>query len=370
MAASPPDPEAGDAAARASRGVTRMLFDRLLLLLALGILLGWGSQGIFKVAPGEAAVILRLGAHHRTRVEEGYWAHLPPPLESHVLVNTGEVRTEIFGENPTRSTPGSPADVEEAELAEGITREAIQTADHNVVNVTYQLQYKIADAYAWAFSMADPAAVLHDAMEASMRSVIGKRSIDEVLSQNREQIEQEAARLLSDRLVAYSAAVGQGAAFEVERVNLEKPQAPEAVRAAFADVVSAGQDEKRAVLGATGDASEILERARSEAAEIRERAEADRDARIVEARGEAARFEALLVEYQAAPEVTRRRLYLETMEAILPEMDKVIGEPGAVHLWTGGTPALPAVAAPSKPAAPRKKPDEKPAEDEKKEAAR
>lgn len=348
MVESPPVSEPGGAVERAGRGVTRMLFDRFLLVVSLAILLAWGWQGVFKVAPGESAVILRLGAHHRTRVEAGYWVHLPPPLESHVLVDTEQMRTESFGENPTRTTPGAPSDIEEKQVAEGIKREAIQTADHNVVDVTYQLQYDIADAYAWAFSMADPAAVLHDAMEASMRHVIGKRKIDAVLSQNRSQIEQEAARLLSERLAAYSAAVGQGSAFTVERVNLEKPQAPAEVRDAFADVVSAGQDEKRAVLAATGDASEIVERARSEAAEIREQADAYRDAKIVEAKGEAARFESLLVEYRAAPEVTRRRLYLETMEAILPAMDKVIGEPGAVNLWSGWPQPAPVGAAPAK----------------------
>ena len=335
VADTPPASGAEGAADRAGRGITRILFDRFLLVVSLAILLGWGWQGVYKVEPGESAVILRLGAHHHTRHEEGYWAHLPPPLESHVLVNTGEVRTETFGENPTRSTPGAPADAEELGVAEGITREAIQTADHNVVNVTYQLQYKIADAYAWAFSLADPASVLHDAMEASMRSAIGRRTIDEVLSQKWKQVEEDAARLLSERLDAYSSSLGLGAAFEVQRVNLEKPQAPEPVREAFVDVVSAGQDEKRATFAATGDAVEIVEQARSEAAEIRERAEAYKGAKIVEARGEAARFDALLVEYQAAPEVTRRRLYLETMEAILPGMDKVIGEPGAVNLWSG-----------------------------------
>lgn len=335
VADTPPVPGSDGAAARAGRGVTRRLFDRLLLIASLAILLGWAWQGVYKVAPGESAVILRLGAHHYTRHEEGYWAHLPPPLESHVLVGTGQMRTETFGENPTRSTPGEPVDVEEKQVAQGITREAIQTADHNVVNVTYQLQYKIADAYAWAFSLADPASVLHDAMEASMRSAIGRRTIDEVMSQKWKLVEDDAARLLTERLDAYSAALGLGPAFEVQRVNLEKPQAPEPVREAFVDVVSAGQDEKRATFAATGDAVEIVERARSEAAEIRERAEAYKSAKIVEARGEAARFDALLVEYRAAPEVTRRRLYLETMEAILPGMDKVIGEPGAVNLWSG-----------------------------------
>jgi membrane protease subunit HflK len=187
--------------------------------------------------------------------------------------------------------------------------------------------------------MADPASVLHDATESAMRNVIGKRQIDEVLSQDRGDIEREAEQLLAQMLTRYSQAVGHVAAFGVERINLEKPQAPEEVREAFADVVSAGQDEKRSTLEATGDASEILERARSEAAELREQAEAYRAAKIVEAKGEAARFESLLVQYQAAPEVTRRRLYLETMEAILPEMDKVIVEKGAVNLWSNWPPS-------------------------------
>ncbi len=344
MASENPSPvESGGAAARASRGLTRRLVDGFLLIASLAVLVGWGSQGVFSLAPGESAVILRLGAYHRTRDIEGLWAHLPPPLESHVVVNTSQLRTESFGESPTRSTPGTPSDAEEGRVAEGITREAIQTADHNVVNVSYELQYKIADGYAWAYSMADPASVLHDATESAIRNVIGKREIDEVLSQDRGEVEREAERLLTGMLTSYSQAVGHVAAFEVGRINLEKPQAPEPVREAFADVVSAGQDEKRSTLTAAGDASEILERARSEAAEIHEQAEAYRGAKIVEAKGEAARFESLVVEYRAAPEVTRQRLYLETMEAILPEMDKVIVEKGTVNLWSNLPPARGAV---------------------------
>ncbi len=340
VASENPTPEqGGGAAARAGRGVTRMLIDGFLMVASLAILVGWGSQGVYSLSPGESAVILRLGAYHRTRDIEGLWAHLPPPLESHVVVNTSQLRTESFGENPTRTTPGTPSDVDEKEVAEGITREAIQTADNNVVNVSYELQYKIADGYAWAYSMADPATVLHDATASAMRDVIGKREIDEVLSQDRGEIEREAQHLLSNMLSAYSQAVGHVAAFEVQRVNLKKAQPPEPVREAFADVVSAGQDEKRSTLTAAGDASEILERARSEAAEVREQAEAYREAKIIEAKGESARFESLVVEYQASPAVTRQRLYLETMEAILPEMEKVIVEKGAVNLWSTWPPS-------------------------------
>jgi len=342
----------GDVAKRAGRGVTRMLVDGVLALVSLAILVGWGLQGVFWLDPGESAVIVRLGAYHRTRTIEGLGAHLPPPLESHVVVNVGQLQTESFGESPTRSTSGTPSDKEEKKVAEGLQREAIQTADHNVVHVSYELQYKIADGYAWAWSMADPAAVLHDATEAAMRSVVGKRTIDEVVAQNRSQIERDAERQLSEMLAAYATAVGHAPAFEVVKINLVSAQPPDEVREAFVDVVSAGQDEKRSTLAATGDASEIVERARSQAAEAREQAEAYRAATIVEAKGEAARFDALVVAYQAAPEVTRQRLYLETMEAILPGMEKVIVEPDTVNLWSSWPPPRSAADAPAVGAGP------------------
>lgn len=334
-----PSPGSRGSAAQARRGATRSFVNGLLVIVSLAILVGWASQGLFFLEPGESAVILRLGAYDRTRSLEGWWAHLPPPLESHVVVNTSAKRTESFGERPTRSTPGTPSDAEEGRVAAALPREAIQTADHNVLYVSYELQYRIADPNAWAFSLADPASVLHDATEAAMRDVVGRRDLDAVLFADRSEIEREAEKVLRGMLGGYGRAVEQETAFRIDRINLEKPQAPEEVREAFADVVSAGQDEKRLALVAQGDAAEIVERARSQAAEIREQAGAYRDARIVEARGDAARFEALLAEYEAAPEVTRRRLYLETMEAILPTMEKAIVDPDAVNLWSTWPPA-------------------------------
>ena len=319
-------------AERIGRGVTRTIFNALVLLVSLAVLLGWALQGLYQLNPGESAVILRLGAYDRTQHIEGWAWHLPPPLESREVVNTHELRTESFGAQPSRSTPGTPADEEEVDIAEQIKRDAVQTGDGNIVNVAYELQYKIGDAYAYRFAMADPGAILHDATEAAMRTVIGKKTIDAVLSQNRSEIEREAELLLKSMLDSYLADVEHATAFDVGRINLEKPQAPEAVREAFADVVSAGQDEKRSSLVAMGDAQEILERARSEVAELNEQAMAYKRAKIIEARGEAARFEALLVEYQNAPDVTRRRLYLETMEVILPGVEKLVVEPNTVNM--------------------------------------
>ncbi|MCP4903646.1 MAG: FtsH protease activity modulator HflK [bacterium] len=324
--------EQQDAAGKAGRGVTRSIVNSLVLLSALGVLVAWGASGIDTLKPGESAVILRFGAFDRTRSIEGLFVHLPPPIESAEIINTSRLRTESFGSRLQKTTPGTPSDAEESEIAQRIKRDAIQTADSNIVNVAYELQYKVGDAYAYRFSMADPGAVLHDATEAAMRNVIGKRTIDAVLSQDRSEIEREARALLGTMLTGYVTEVGHAAAFEVGRINLEKPQAPDAVREAFADVVSAGQDEKRSTLQAEGDAKEILQRAQSEAAEMHEQAEAYKRAKVVEARGEATRFVALLAEYRAAPDVTRRRLYLETMEEILPGVEKMVVEPNTVNM--------------------------------------
>jgi len=308
------------------RSVARTFFNGLLLLLCLALLGGWAYTGLYMIDPGEAAVVLRLGRYERTIFEPGLRWHLPPPLEYVEKVDVARIRRQEFGLDRTETDVGG-------EGAGGSVREsAIQTADSNIVNVAYELQYKVGDPYAYRFSMADPGAVLHDATEAAMRSVIGKRTIDAVLSQDRSEIESEARELLGEMLSSYVTDVGHESAFAVGRINLEKPQAPEAVREAFADVVSAGQDEKRSSLEASGDAQEILQRARSEAAELREQAEAYKRAKIIEARGEATRFEALVAEYQLAPEVTRRRLYLETMEEILPGIEKMVVEPNTVNM--------------------------------------
>jgi modulator of FtsH protease HflK len=303
-----------DAATEAGRGATGRIVNYLVLLASIVVLGAWAWQGVYNLKPGEAAVILRFGAFDRIQLTEGLAFHLPPPLESHHVVNTGQERSESFGARQTRSTEGTPADAEEAEISRKIERDAIQTADNNIVNVSYELQYKVGDAYAFRFSMADPAAILHDATEAAMRSVVGKRTIDAVLSQDRSAIQSEAQEVLEGLLLSYVQEVGHESAFKVGRIK------------------SAGQDEKRSSLQATGDAREIMQVAQSEAAELREQAAAFKRSKIIEAKGEATRFEALLVEYRLAPEVTCQRLYLETMEEILPGVEKMVVEPNTVNM--------------------------------------
>lgn len=321
-----------------------MLRGGLLLFLSLGVIGAWvGSSGWYRLDPGEAAVVLTLGAYNRTIVTPGLHFKLPDPLESAERVRLGELRREKFGFS------NSDAANLTGETAAG--ESGIQTADNNIVNMSYVVQFYVNDAFAFVFGMAEPTATLRDAAESAMREIVGRHTGDEALRENRAGIQREAQELLQARVDTYFAQAGAGA-FRIDRIEIQDSKAPAPVQSAFDDVVSAGQDEERKQAEARGDAREITERAQAEAQEVREAAEAYREAKLVEAGGEAARFTALLVEYQRAPEVTRQRLYLETMEAILPSVEKVIIEPDTVslmpYLAAGGTRA-PAMSAASPP---------------------
>jgi membrane protease subunit HflK len=159
-----------------------------------------------------------------------------------------------------------------------------------------------------------------------MREVVGKMTVDGVLREQRALVTTEVSRLLQDILDSYEAGL------DVQGVQLQDVQPPALVRAAFEDVVAASQDASRLGNEAEGYRNEVLPQARAEAAEARASAEAYREAKIAQATGEAERFKAIVAEYRKAPEVTRKRLYLETMESILPEVEKVIIEPGTTQV--------------------------------------
>jgi membrane protease subunit HflK len=202
------------------------------------------------------------------------------------------------------------------------------------------MQYRISDAFESRYGVAEIVSTLRDAAQAAVREVVGRMTVDGVLTERRGEVEIESERLLQDIVDSYAMGI------EVMQIELQQVQPPEEVRAAFDDVVAAAQDANLAINQAKGYENEVLPRSRAEAIELTESAHAYRDAKIAESRGEADRFSALLAAYQAAPEVTRKRLYLETMEAVLPNVKKIIIEPGAAsvlpHLSLGdasrGTP--------------------------------
>ena len=184
--------------------------------------------------------------------------------------------------------------------------------------VAFAVQYEIKDPFFYRYRIANPAAMVRDAAQAAMREVVGRMTVDGVLRKQRALVTSETTRILQDILDGYESGV------EIEAVQLQDVNAPTPVQASFEDVVAANQDKSRLVNQAEGYRNELLPNARAEAAELIASAEAYREAKVAEATGETQRFSALLAEYRKAPEVTKQRLYLETMEQVLPRVEKVI----------------------------------------------
>lgn len=309
---------------RVRRSVARTLGNAAFALALLALAAGWAWLGVYQLNLGQAAVILRLGRHVDTVGDPGLKWHLPPPFETHEIVNVAEVVREEFG---ARTTAAGAA--REEALAEA----TMQTSDNNIIQLGFVVQYQVKDAFAARYGLADPNATLRDAAQAAVREIVGRMTIDGVLSERKGQVADEAQELLQRILDGYEAGL------LISSIELQEVQAPDAVRAAFDDVIGAAQDANRVVNQAEGYRNELLPRARAEAVELIESANGYREARVAESTGEAQRFVALEQAYRSAPDVTRKRLYLETMESVLPNVDKVIIEPGAA----GVLPYLPLV---------------------------
>ncbi|MCS6897421.1 MAG: FtsH protease activity modulator HflK [Nitrospira sp.] len=275
-----------------------------LVIAVLLIILVW--QSIFIVAPDEEGVVKRFGVPVRT-VEPG--PHFKIPLIETVLqpkvakLHRVEVgfRTNLQGRQQM------------------VPQEALMlTGDMNILAVEFIVQYKIKDATEYLFNVADIHETIGKAAEAAMREVVGKSKIDEALTTGKAEIQQGTMALLQSILDEYHAGV------QVAAVQLQDVDPPEAVAAAFKDVTNAKEDREKLINQAQGYRNDIIPRAKGEAAELVNRARGYAQARVNRAQGEANRFLAMLKEYQQAKDVISKRIYIETMEEILPNMEKVI----------------------------------------------
>jgi len=312
-------PETAEAKVR--RGLRRTVLTILAWVVSLALLGVWASTGVYTLAPGQEAVILRLGRYSRTVGEPGPQIHLPPPIETHAIVNTSAIERQEFGAH---------ADAQDARK-EAHLESAMQTSDNNLVILGFVVQYRIQNAFDALYKVSNAEAILRDAAQAAVREVVGRTTIDGVLSEQRGQVEAETEETLQQLMDRYQTGLA------ILAVQLQEVQPPQQVRAAFDDVIAASQDKSRTVNEAEGFANEVVPKARGEASELREQAAGYKAARIAAATGAASRFRALAAEYRKAPEVTRTRLYLETMEEVLPAVDKYVVEPGAA----GVVPYLP-----------------------------
>jgi membrane protease subunit HflK len=299
------------------RSVGRTLGNALGILVVLAVAAVWASFGVYQLEPGQAAVLLRFGRHVGTVTQAGLHWTLPPPLVLRDVLSVTELHNEDFGFRG-REDEETPRN----QLLEA----TMQTSDNNIVRVGFAVQFVIKDAFAARYRVAEPGAVIRDAAQAAMREVVGRETVDGVLRERRAAVTAEVATLLQETLDSYDSGI------LIDKVQLQDVQPPAAVRSAFDDVVSATQDANRLINQAEGYSNELIPGARAEAAELVEAAKGYREAKIAQATGDSERFKAVVAEYRKAPEVTQKRLYLETMELVLPEVQTVIIERGSAQV--------------------------------------
>ena len=267
------------------------------------ILIVWLLSGLFTVEPYERGLIKRFGKYS-TAVEEGLRYHWPWPIETVTKVNYTQTRQfEVGGGR------GGGAGLDEATML---------TNDENIVNIQFVVQYKVDDPEAYAFHIYDPDKTIRDAAISAMREVIGRNTIYGALTDQRASIQEDTRETLQAMMAKYDTGL------LVIQVELQDVHVPDDVIQAFKDVTSAREDSERFINEARGYRNNKLPEAEAKAYAVIAQAQAYKAERINIAQGDAARFVALLTEYRKAPEVTRQRLILETMDKVLPNVDKYL----------------------------------------------
>jgi membrane protease subunit HflK len=265
------------------------------------------------VEQGEQAVELRLGAY-KTIKEAGLRWHFPYPIESVELVNVQQIRTvEVGYRSSSRSN----------QIA-GVPREALMlTADENIIDIHFAVQYDIKDPRDLLFNVAEsPDLVVRGATESAVREIVGRNTMDFAITGGRAEIAQETKILLQRILDRYDTGVN------IKAVEMQNAQPPMEVKAAFDDAVKAREDEQRLKNEAEAYENDIIPRARGAAARLGQEAAAYRATVVAAARGEASRFLQVLDEYTKAPEVTRDRLYLDAMQDVYANSTKLLIDQG------------------------------------------
>lgn len=273
-------------------------------LITTGIvvaLLIWGISGFYTIREGEVGVITRFGK-----------------LQNDNLVNSGLHWRPLFIDDVTAVDVSSRRTIE--------TSGTMLTKDENVVQLWLTVEYDVADPAQYLFSVTDANNSLKQATDSALRAIVGKYPMDTILTEGRQLIRNDT----QDELIKITKPYKMG--LRVIQVNLKDAKPPEAVKDAFDDAISAREDEQRYIVESRTYANKVLPEAAGNASRIVADAKAYRDKLVLEAQGEVSRFEKLLPEYLLAPEVTRQRLYMETMEKVLSKNSKILLEGGSNNL--------------------------------------
>jgi len=275
-------------------------------ILGIALVL-WLLTGIYVVGPDEVGVVQTFGKYSRA-AQSGLNYHFPYPIETVKTPKVTEVKRIEIGFRSVGKNQYKTVELESLML----------TGDENIVDAEMIVQYKIKDPEAYSFNFIQPELTVREASEASLRTVVGRHNIDEALTSGKFMIQEETKELVQSILDKYKTGI------IVVAVQLQDVSPPQQVIAAFKDVASAKEDKNKMVNQAEGYRNDLIPKARGEAQAMIREAEGYRNARIARAEGDVAKFSAVLKEYRKAKGVTETRMYLETIEEILPNKEKII----------------------------------------------
>ena len=275
-------------------------------VIIAGIVL-WLLTGVYIVGPDEVGVVRTFGEFTRVTQSGLNWK-FPAPIETANTPKVTEVKRIEIGFRSLKN--GQYRTVEKESL--------MLTGDENIVDAEMIVQYKIKDPVSYLFKIVEPELTVRTAAEASLRTVVGRNKIDETLTTGKFTIQEETKLQLQVILDKYDSGI------HVVAVQLQDVSPPKEVIGAFKDVASAKEDKNRMVNQAEGYRNDVIPKARGEAEAMIRDAEGFRDSRVKRAEGDAAKFTTILKEYNKAKTITEKRLYLETMEKVLPNIEKII----------------------------------------------
>ncbi len=336
---------------------------RSFVLLALLVAAVWLATGFYRVQPDEQGVVLRFGAFNRTALP-GLNYHIPWPVEAALTPSVTRINRVEVGFTPgvdretmRMTSRGEVADSGPREALLAVPAESLMlTGDENIIDIDFAVFWKVRDAGDYLFDTRHPNETVKQVAESVMREVIGRTPIQPALTEARARIETDVKAGMQAILDQYKSGV------EITQVQLQKVDPPSDVIESFRDVQRANTDAETARNQAESYRNDILPRAGGDAAAITAQAEGAKQTSIVEATGQAQRFASVYAAYQAAKDVTLRRLYIETMQAIVSHTPTTVLDPGAkgplplLNLGDAPAAAPPAAVPPGSPAAPRAAP--------------
>lgn len=273
-------------------------------LIAGVIVLGWLSSGFFIVQEGQQGVVTSFGKYSKT-VEAGFQWRLPYPFQAHEVQPVSQLRQVEVGRSSVVS-------------ATGLRDSSMLTQDENIVDIRFIVQFTIRDLKDFLFENRDPENAVLLAAESAVREIVGKSTMDSVLYEQRDAIAADLVKSIQAQMDRLKAGI------QIKNVNVLGVQPPEQVQAAFEDAFKAGQNREQTKNEAQAYANRIIPQAQGEAAKLHEQAEGYRARVIATAEGDANRFKSVLAEYQKAPQVTRDRIYIDTMRQVYTNVSKVM----------------------------------------------